>query len=267
MILTYSPLNNVTHISVLILIFSYYFSCKLVNILIYKVKTYKDDKDDKDIILIDRIYKLLKTPDKRWWPIFTYIVKAYITLYYFIHIVPYSNNYYPLMAILLIDILHIFISITYNIYEFTPFLIKLDYISINAKICINALSVFMIHHSHLDQTYWYISMFLYINIFTLIMITYLFNFRFKVDGMLCKTTALIMYMILYGLNIGPILYHNLIHENNNSVYIFAITYSIGLLTWVFNIPEILFKNTLFNACGFMHIFISIADIYLIDYLY
>jgi hypothetical protein len=247
----------------LILGMSLYFSRRVVETLYYKTIKYEYTSVTSPTFT-DRIYKVLKTPDFKWWPILTYICKCHITLHYIIHIIPSGGNILPLLLLTFTDVLHIFISFTYYIYDCTIFYEKLDFLSINIKIVVNTFIYFWVHRLHTPNSVWDIAVI--INILFLILSCYTTFAKHKVEFLNLRVMTLLLYTPIFILGVGPIILHNFSHEECVFTYSSILAYALGGLVWMIRLPEAFIPTKYLNSLGWMHIFIIFGDLFLIHNL-
>lgn len=248
-----------------ILAMSVYFSRRVLETLYYKAIKYEYTSITSPTFT-DRIYKVLKNPDFKWWPILTYIFKGYIALHYLIHVIPRGGNILPLLLLTAVDVLHMMVSFTYYIYDCTLFYEKLDFLSINIKIVVNTSVYFWVHRFHTPSTAFIWDIAAVANVLFLILSCYTTFAKNKVEFLNLRVMTLLLYAPIFLLGVGPIILHNVLHEECILTYISVIAYAIGGILWMIRIPEAFIPTKYLNSLGWMHICIIVGDLLLIHNL-
>jgi hypothetical protein len=241
-----------------ILAMSYYFSKKLIATLYYKTIKY-EYKSITHPTFTDRLYKLLKNPDDRWWPIITYIVKWYLTIHYLVHVIPHANNVLQLVIMSVVDFGNMLISFSYYLYEYQPLTEKLNFLSINYKIIINTLMYFWVHRNHGSYLVWDIAVIASIGV---VLLSTIHTFVSKGTQLMltARSKTFVLYAIPFILCIAPVFVHNIFHEHSVKPYISMAIY--GGAIWALNMPEAFIKTRYLNSLGWMHACIIIGDVVL-----
>ena len=243
-----------------VLILSLWYSTKVWKILVYKVQQYKICNEEKPSF-IDRIYMTLKSPNYKWWPIGTYIFKVYLNIYYLYHVIPGFSNVLPALIIIAIDFVHIFISFLYNIYDHAAIYEKLDYLSINYKICVSGLALY-IQAADPSLVFWkYCIMATFITLF-ISTLSVMNKRKVPFDLMENKAAGTIFYSLPFVLTTFPIMYRHPFEIIN--FYTSFSMYIIGFVLWIFRVPEVFCPKTLFNSVGWLHVFVILGDVFLFN---
>jgi hypothetical protein len=207
---------------------------------------------------------LLKDENYMIWPIFTYIVKLFINIYYLLYLMPYLYNIIPIIIIIIYDILQIFISITYNLKRRVPFYDTIDYVSINTKMLINSYMYYIAYISNLDNIIWHIIQ--HTNIMYTIYMMYVSLMIRSNKHYICRKEKYTNIGIIFLLGVIPMILDNSLYRNNIYINYCIISYIIGGIIWVTEIPETYIKIPYFDSVGWMHICVIVGDIYLINSL-
>lgn len=242
---------------------SYWFSYKVWNIFKRKILQYEEDNDTK-LYINNIIYKSLKNKSILW-PIGSYIIKLYINLYYLIFIIPYTHQHtYAMMYFMYVDVLHIIISIWYNILEWVNWIECVDFMSINFKIFANGFIIYTINYNINSNTTW--DTFIYLHLIYLMSLGIYLCIHKKIpgDGLLNRYIGSVIYVISFSFTVIPIF---TFVKSNISLYYSFIMYILSLLIWTFKLPEKWYRHSIvFNSVGWMHVFVSLAEIFLMSYI-
>lgn len=187
----------------------------------------------------------------------TYVFKAYISLAWFMLVLPSSYKYAaaPMgIMVLFVDFINIIISLIYSS-DFRPgiFISILDYISICIKIVINGIYIYT--RAYLDNNILYEDKLLwkyaiYINIFILLVNIYTSRNIYKAF----ENRNPMPYILHYFISaIVPVFLMPL----GKAPYTAIISYFIGGIVWT--------KYKSKYSVGLMHIFITIADVALLSW--
>jgi hypothetical protein len=208
---------------------------------------------------------ILKDEDYMIWPILTYIVKLFMNIYYLLYVIPLLYNIIPISIIIIYDIIQIFISITYNLKKRVPFYDTIDYVSINTKILINSFMYYIAYISKLDNITWHIIQDMNI-IYTVYMMYISLCIRNNDKYYICRKEKYTNIIIIFLLGVIPMLLDNSLYRNNIYINYCILSYIIGGIIWVMEIPERYMKIRYFDSVGWMHVCIIIGDLYLINSL-
>lgn len=169
---------------------------------------------------------------EKFWAMFTYVFKLYITLYHII------VNKFILFGFA--DIVHIMISWMYNISNYSTFYQQLDVLSIHSRM----VATNMLSWKYTQPNY-------YTFILNLAILSWLVtNFK-KID--LVKNRN--FYALIYILNFLISVYNGL---HLIDMYYFLYIY-LAWFVWFCRFPECV-VNTAFTSIALMHIFIILADL-------
>jgi len=204
----------------------------------------------------------LKYKDYLIWPILTYIFKLFINIYYLLYLYPLLYNIIPVFILIVNDIIQIYISITYNIKNHVPYYDTIDYVSINIKILVNTYMYYIVYISRLDNILLHIIQ--YINILYTIYITYSTLQKISSTHYVCLKNKCISFSIIFLLGTIPMILCNSLYKNDMNINYCIISYIIGGIFWICKIPEKYIKIRYFVSAGWMHVFVIIGDIYLIN---
>ncbi len=169
---------------------------------------------------------------EKFWAMFTYVFKVYITLY---HIIVHKFILFGIA-----DIIHIIISWMYNISNYSTFYQRLDVVSIHSRM----LATNILSWEYTRPNYYTYS-------WNLAIISWLIkNFK-KID--LVKNRN--FYALLYILNFLISVYNGL---HLIDMYYFLYIY-LAWFVWFFRFPEC-FIDTSFTSIALMHVLIILSDL-------
>ncbi len=204
---------------------------------------------------------LLKDEDYMIWPILTYVFKLLINIYYLFYTQLLLYSILPAL-IIIYDTFQIFISITYNLQRRVPFYDTIDYVSINTKMLINSYMYYIAYISKLDNIIWHIIQCINI-IYTLYMI-YTSLTKINNKYYICRKEKYINIAVIFLLGVIPMILDNGLYRNNIYINYCILSYIIGGIIWVYEIPERYIRIPYFDSVGWMHICVIIGDIFLIN---
>lgn len=218
-------------------IISLVYSYKLIKILKYKLNTVNDKTHYT-------FYKI----DKYWFGNITYLIKIFINIFLIIHVIPYSNNKLRLLIYIIYDFIHTAISITYYATNFNEKYYKYDFMSILFKITLAGLvNTFDINFTNIILNSASIIQLLQTNHhFLKENGKYIFKNRFNILSAIFITNSAI-----------SIIHYIKTKDINNIVSIIIYTIGCYIYKKEYN------KEGIFNYLGWMHICITIADIFLL----
>ena len=186
----------------------------------------------------------------------TYVFKAYISLVWFTLVLPNSSRHESItlgLMLLFVDLVHIIISLGYSS-SFTPdiFISALDYISVCFKIVINGIYIYMRAYFDNNMIYpdiWKYTMYanvclLAFSIYTSRNANAAFEKRNPMPYLLHYLISAIVPLFLMPFGTAP--------------YTAIISYFIGGLIWT------LYPKSKYSV-GWMHIFMTIADVALLGW--
>jgi hypothetical protein len=205
---------------------------------------------------------LLKDEDYMIWPILTYVFKLLINIYYLFYTQLLLYNIIPVLIIIIYDILQISISITYNLKRRVPFYDKIDYVSINTKMLINSYMYYIAYISKLDNIIWHIIQ--HTNILVTIYMACISLFVRGNKYYIPRKEKYINIVVIFLLGVIPMILDNSLYRNNIYINYCILSYIIGGIIWVSEIPERYMRIPYFGSVGWMHICVIIGDIFLIN---
>lgn len=187
------------------------------------------------IILLKIAYKNLpkyKLDGVKFWSMFTYVFKLYISAYYmFVH------NFYFFG---IVDMIHIIISWLYNINDYDLEYQRLDIFLINTKIITSNITSAIVTGPNYYT--------LFINLLTF---TYLISAYNTIDLNKYRN----FYFLFYALNFFISVYNSVAKLDT---MLFFWWFVFGGLIWALKVPE-RFVNTSFTSLPIMHVCIIIGD--------
>lgn len=188
-----------------------------------------------------RVAMLVTCPNRNTWAIASFIPKIYISAYLLMsHI-----QSMPVIVFCLTDFLQIFVSFMYNVYIDRAFFDMLDFKMINAKIMISGICG-MYSVMPAWNTLWLLNA---ISIVSFVMSLLIYQPSKKLKSMILMTTFL-----------GSVLPASIYIADYSAFFV----HLLGGIIWFTHFPEILFKETLFDSTGLMHIAVCAGDVLFIN---
>ena len=143
----YAKTNDVTlHVLYVSLVpLSFLYSIKLARRTWRRIIAYDQTQDRHSPsscqLLVRNTYDLLVRCDERFWPVITFLVKAYVTWYYFFHRFPFLPKVYHIYTTLIVmaDYIQITISWLFNIHGLSVRYEYYDFVFINVKMMVNGV--------------------------------------------------------------------------------------------------------------------------------
>lgn len=223
---------------------SWWFSKKLYGIARYKLSGRSGNA------IQSRVAQLFAQPDDRWWPVVSYIGKLYLDLWLVLAVLPHHPSSHWMKLVLWMDLVHIGISWTFNVYNFEPWIERWDALSIHTKIVVNGFYAFGMggrpHHA--------------LNMFNIGLLGRAIDFLWSPRTQhIPISESKLTYSMSYGIHFLISSYAVMLYTPAPYGAISVASYAVGALLWIARIPERWWPHTVWSSLGWLHVCVIVGD--------